>query len=247
MSAVDIALETYSATSSEAISAGMGCEILADGAVKKLTDSKAYAGVSKFDAASGEVVTVQTGIVHVLVSAAVTALDKLTCSATAGKFRTAVNAETVNGIALETSSGAGTIQAMMLPPGVFAPLADITWADESFGGAVATIADDGVAYVYGPAFKVTGTITGVTAIADATCTDAEDHITLELYKNHAGTQTLIWAKTTAADWTDAGVALVAEVGGTAAVAGDTLKLKITNATGASISPLGATVVVEVTP
>lgn len=224
------------------ITAGMGLEILADGSgVKKLTSSKAYAGVAKWDELAGRGLTAEWGIVNVQVSAAVTALDKLTCSATAGKFRTAVNAESVNGIALETIGVAGTILALMYPPGVYTALADITWAGESWGGAVATITDTSVAYVVGPKVKVTGTISAVTATPLADCADAEDHIILELYKVVSGTHTKIWAKTTAANWTDSGVALVAEVGGTVATAGDLYYLKITNETGSSISPLGVNV------
>ena len=231
---------------SAAIEAGMGVQILADGAVKKLLSSASYAGVAKFEEAAGDGITVEWGMVNVLVSAAVTALDALAVGATAGKFRTAVDAENVNGIALETIGQAGTILALMLPPGACQALADVTWTDEVFADPVATITDTSVAYVAGGQAKVTGTITGVTATPLADCTDAEDHIILELYKLVGGTHTLIWAKTPAANWTDSGVALVAEVGGTVATAGDVYYLKITNETGASISPLAVHVAVAIT-
>jgi hypothetical protein len=206
-----------------------------DGAALAQGEEEEFAGISEFDAAVAEPATLSWGQVSVVVTGTGTKGDALKVSATSGKLVSTDNAtDLIIGYAEETWTAEATIRAFVFPS---PRQASIVFGSFFFGDAqVPSIADtaSNMAGVSGVQFA--STISAIKAFTLTTCADAEDHIIIDIYKSVAGVQTKIWSVTTAADWTDAGLAMVVETGGAALAAGDAVYAVITNETGAAIVP-----------
>ena len=110
---------TFSLTNGEAsaaIEAGMAVMLDTNGEALKATGEPKFCGISKYEAASTEAVSVQYGFVDVQVTGTGSAGDKLEVSATAGVLQaTATTTDAIVGYALEAWTTAGVIKAYIYP------------------------------------------------------------------------------------------------------------------------------------
>lgn len=114
---------TFTATAYEAIAAGAVVSFRSDGTVENLiTDVSHFAGVAKYAAAAGEAVTVQWGLVNVLVNGTGSAGDALTAGADQGKLdSTSTGTDPILGYAFAAWTADDTVKAFIYP--TFARLA----------------------------------------------------------------------------------------------------------------------------